>query len=708
MKRLLTLCVVLALSCACFAQATHRIPAADTPNTWTNSNTFSDEVWIKGGFLPGCDAAGQAWTWTGSGWSCQLAIGTPGTNGTNGQDGAPGAPGYSPNQIISGCGVVWTSGLTFTVSPCTYMVQNVQYSTALQTVTLSAADATNDRIDIIAADNTGSIAVIDGTPQVNPVPPSVDVSSQLSLTFIYVPAGATIPANVVTTDLYHENAEWTCATSANVNCNSTSNPHAGSKDIEATTATTGNYARLTIPSATIDISTRNNLVFWIRSKATWPTTRSLTLQWFNGTTAKCTPVTLKNGNFTFDTSNTTAYQQIVVPTSVFSCAGVPVTRLQFTVAGSGTTIGYYIDDVILQGGVSPPVASNFLVGRQTWNNSTAYAVNDVVFDKGGSWYAIKANTNSEPSLTNTNWFSMGAVAPFISSSANPAQSGVLRLANNEGIAWRNNTNTADCKLYLDANNNWAFDPCGFTVTEIDFITEACSAATLPASGHSTVCVDTSSGFIGTKDSSGTVHLPGTGSGSVTNIATTSPISGGPITTTGTISCPTCVTSVTGTSPVASSGGTTPAISINNGGITSTQLATANKTRTCHINFGSDDATSDLTTAQIQPQHSQCMFDVAATVLQVTVTAAAGTPNIILSKNHAGTQTALLSSALATGASGAVACSNTGGTTGINGTTTCSATLQNTTVAAGDYVDTTGGATSTGAKWFAVDVTFTVN
>jgi len=36
-----------------------------------------------------------------------------------------------------------------------------------------------------------------------------------------------------------------------------------------------------------------------------------------------------------------------------------------------------------------------------------------------------------------------------------------------------------------------------------------------------------------------------GSGTITNIATTSPITGGPITTTGTIACPTCVTSLAG-------------------------------------------------------------------------------------------------------------------------------------------------------------------
>jgi hypothetical protein len=44
------------------------------------------------------------------------------------------------------------------------------------------------------------------------------------------------------------------------------------------------------------------------------------------------------------------------------------------------------------------------------------------------------------------------------------------------------------------------------------------------------------------------------------------------------------------------------------------------------------------------------------------------------KNHAGTAAALVSSAMATAAADAPACSKTGGTTGVDGTTTCSATL----------------------------------
>ena len=73
-------------------------------------------------------------------------------------------------------------------------------------------------------------------------------------------------------------------------------------------------------------------------------------------------------------------------------------------------------------------------------------------------------------------------------------------------------------------------------------------------GLGTRCVTASNtGLLGL--SSATCQL-----GTVTSIATSGPIGGGTITSTGTITCTTCVTNVTGTSPIVSSGGTTPALS----------------------------------------------------------------------------------------------------------------------------------------------------
>jgi hypothetical protein len=486
-----------------------------------NVVTYNGSSWIavsaNNNVTPGSDG--------GANWAVLAAAGS---NGVNGADGAPGTPGYSPNQTLAGCGVSYSSGLTFNVSACSYIIQGVTYGSALTTATPAAADPSLDRIDAIAVNTSGAVVVIPGTPAGTPAPPAIDIATQLQLTFVYIAAGATTPSNIITTDLYHENTEWTCASSANVNCASASNPRSGTKDIEWTNAATGNFARLTIPSSTIDLSTRNNFVFWIRSKAAWAATRSVTIQWYNGSTAKCSSVLLANGNFGFSSSLTSAYQQIVIPTSLFACAGIPVTRVQFTESGSGATLGFYLDDIILQGGIPAAVSGAGLTPKGTWSSATTYAPNDVVFSGGGSWYALLSNTNSTPTTSNVNWQSLGAVAPFISTTANPASAGMGRFANGDRFNWRNAGNSADCGIGFDSSNNFTIDPCGASGSEWQMVTEASAAATTPPAGSSTLFVDTATGFPCGKDSTGTAHCAGTGSGQLHTI--TFSVSGSPIAT----------------------------------------------------------------------------------------------------------------------------------------------------------------------------------
>jgi hypothetical protein len=338
--------------------------------------------------------------------------GTNGTNGTNGATGAPGAPGYSPNQIISGCGVSYGgTGFTFTVQQCTFLVNNIQY-TALQTsVTGTAADPSLDRVDSIVANScaslpcNGTITIVPGTASATPAPPSLDLNTQSQITFYQVGAGSTQPSNLATTDIYHNNTEWTCASTANFNCASTNNPHTGTLDIEATSATTGNNARLTIPAGTVNVGDYNTVNFFIRSKAAWAATRSLTIQLYNGSTAKCTPVTFRDGNFTFNSATLGSYQLMSIPTSVFGCDGIPVTQLRFTVAGTGTVIGFYLDDITLEGGLISPVGTLGEVWKGNWSNSTAYSVNNEVFyaTTGSSYVALQANTGITPSSNSTIW-----------------------------------------------------------------------------------------------------------------------------------------------------------------------------------------------------------------------------------------------------------------------------------------------------------------
>lgn len=480
--------------------------------TWLNTTAYvtNNIVSLNGssyialsnntGVQPGTDG-GVTWAVLAAA-GAQGPAGPSGINGTNGSNGAPGAPGYSPNQILSGCGVAYASGLSFNVSACSYVIQNVTYGSPAATVTLTAADPSLDRIDVIAVDTTGTAIVVTGTPASNPAPPSIDISTQLQLTFAYVAAGASTPSNITTTDIYHENAEWTCASSAHVVCNSTSNPHSGTVDIEATAPVAGNYARLTIPSGTIDISQSNNLVFWIRSKAAWSGT-SLTLQWYNGTTAKCTPVSLANGNFGFSSSNITTYQQIVVPTSVFACAGIPVTRLQFTLAGA-TTTGFYLDDIILQGGLPQSSGSSGMRWAGPWASTTTYAVNDTVTYQNLTYTAIQASTNLPPATNPTSWavhsFSVaGSVGNLQYNAGTNLLAGFGTTISGTSITFPGDILYAGNLISTDTVDN----------TFWDFITGSSGDSTCPtpASGHNYLC-----------NQSGVINMV-TGTGTYSPIAT---------------------------------------------------------------------------------------------------------------------------------------------------------------------------------------------
>ncbi len=137
-------------------------------------------------------------------------------------------------------------------------------------------------------------------------------------------------------------------------------------------------------------------------------------------------------------------------------------------------------------------------------------------------------------------------------------------------------------------------------------------------------------------------------------------------------------------------------------------ATAGLTRrTCDITVGDTTASAAITNAQLGPQKRLCYIPVAGTIVEMTVEADAGAPNIILGRNRAGSVSNIVSSALATAASGGIACSNTGGTTGLNGATACSATLQNTGLNAGDYLEAVSGTAGGTAKLMTVHVTYVV-
>jgi hypothetical protein len=166
-----------------------------------------------------------------------------------------------------------------------------------------------------------------------------------------------------------------------------------------------------------------------------------------------------------------------------------------------------------------------------------------------------------------------------------------------------------------------------------------------------------------------------------------------------------ITSLTGDVIATGPGSAAAAIAAN--AVTSAKMAAVNTRRTCMIVIGKDNG-AILANADVAPQGRQCYIPFAATVVEVTVAADSGTPSVVVDKNHAGTLTDLLGSALSTAASGGLACSNLGGTTGLDGATACTNSIQNTSIAAGDWIETHTGTAGGTAKRLSIAVTYTVN
>src|SRR5678815_5385132 len=90
--------------------------------------------------------------------------------------------------LVSGGEIVWQSAYTFLVSAAEYYILGVLYNSPQTTITLTAAHATLDRIDIIAVTASGTVVKVDGTAAAQPSEPDIDPGTQLKLGIVFVAA----------------------------------------------------------------------------------------------------------------------------------------------------------------------------------------------------------------------------------------------------------------------------------------------------------------------------------------------------------------------------------------------------------------------------------------------------------------------------------------------------------------------------------------
>jgi hypothetical protein len=205
-------------------------------------------------------------------------------------------------------------------------------------------------------------------------------------------------------------------------------------------------------------------------------------------------------------------------------------------------------------------------------------------------------------------------------------------------------------------------------------------------------------------------------GTVTSIATSSPLGGGTITGTGTLTCSTCVVASSPGAGVAHFAGSTQTVTssavvgsdMTNNTVTSTQLAVVNTRRTCMMTVG--DGANTVASGDYAPfKVNRCYIPYAATIVEVLLQSDAGTPSVQLQKRHgASTVTDLLSGALAAAGTTKTCAMSATSQTCIDGTTSSgSITVSTTSLAAGDYIEVKSGTASTETN-MTIAVTFTVN
>lgn len=331
------------------------------------------------------------------------------------------------NGLVLGGGVVWESAYTFRVAAASYYINGTLYTSIEQTITLTAADAALDRIDVIALNTSGTVVKITGTAASTPSEPDFDPTTQLKLTFVQVAAASSAPAGLTVENIYLENTEWTSSTSGTGwTVASTVNPYAGTKDIEGTNVAAAAYVQLQRGSSTA-LDTFTSLNMFIRSKATWAVGRFLRAQFFLNGVAKGTAVTINTGYWGFDSSITSGYQLNSIPIGNFVVpAGTLVNQLRITDVGGA--IGFYIDNITMQstttavgGGGGTGITQTQADARyfQRANNlsegvaatmRTSLGLGSIATFAEGTTAEFRANTSGKALSTDKVWAAAGYVA----------------------------------------------------------------------------------------------------------------------------------------------------------------------------------------------------------------------------------------------------------------------------------------------------------
>lgn len=94
------------------------------------------------------------------------------------------------DAVLSGCAVSPGSGLTLSVASGRVRSASVEHAVSSGSPSVTTADATHPRLDLVVVDSSGALAVRAGTPAAAPKPPARS-ANDVALAVVYVPASLT-------------------------------------------------------------------------------------------------------------------------------------------------------------------------------------------------------------------------------------------------------------------------------------------------------------------------------------------------------------------------------------------------------------------------------------------------------------------------------------------------------------------------------------
>jgi len=267
-------------------------------------------------------------------------------------------PVFTRYGLISGGTIQYSgTGLTYNFSRAVLEIFGECIAEAGQ-VTLDPADADDPRFDGLGwrkvSEGVADRIKVTGDSLPSPPFPQFNLETEVEGIFVSVPALATVPSGIVTENVYLENTEWAVSFAGlgTGNSASTANPKDGALAIEGSVVRNG-FKIILDRGSVLDLNTLTDATFGgdMDLKATLGNNQNFDVIFLDGSgnpASNLLPISLNKASLDYQ------FFAFNLNEFTFSTRLVRYIELRYRQNGSGSHLGFFVDNLKLQGGVSQP------------------------------------------------------------------------------------------------------------------------------------------------------------------------------------------------------------------------------------------------------------------------------------------------------------------------------------------------------------------